>query len=312
MILCCGEALIDMIPKPTAEPGPDGFVPHVGGAVMNTAVALGRLGDPVGLITGLSQDPFGARLSAALQASNVDTSAAVRSARATTLAFVHLVEGQATYSFYDENSATRMIDSADLTPPETAPEAGFFGGISLCNLPAADAFAGFAETLARDSVIMLDPNIRPGFITDEAGYRARLLRMMAVADIVKLSDEDMDWLWPDDSNPAQTAAAMCNPALMLFTHGSKGATAHLPSGVEVTVAAPRVTPVDTVGAGDSFNAAVLSRLRALGLLGKSAIPALDEDQLRDVLGFATRVAAVTVTRSGANPPWASEMEDLTL
>ena len=113
MILCCGEALIDMIPEPTAR-GDKGFVPHCGGAVMNTAVALGRLGAPTGLFTGLSNDMFGRQLVDHLRTSQVDLSLVAWSNRPTTLAFVHFDGGQTTYSFMDENSAGRMLTPADL------------------------------------------------------------------------------------------------------------------------------------------------------------------------------------------------------
>jgi len=120
MILCCGEALIDMIPTPTLS-GRDGFVPHTGGAVFNTAIALGRLGVKAGLLTGLSDDMFGQQLTEGLTASHVDTSHVITSSRPTTLAFVQLRDGHATYSFYDENSAGRMLEVADL--PAVSPKA---------------------------------------------------------------------------------------------------------------------------------------------------------------------------------------------
>ncbi|MEO0380077.1 MAG: PfkB family carbohydrate kinase, partial [Pseudomonadota bacterium] len=125
MILCCGEALIDMIPNETGA-----YVPHVGGAVLNTAVALGRLGVPTGLITGLSSDPFGAMIAQHMSASHVTDAFAVRSTRNTTLAFVHLDKGQATYTFYDEDTATRSIVPDDIAPVPEHVEAMFFGGIS--------------------------------------------------------------------------------------------------------------------------------------------------------------------------------------
>ncbi|MCP3876853.1 MAG: carbohydrate kinase, partial [Sulfitobacter sp.] len=108
MILCCGEALIDMVAAPSLD-GPDGFVPHSGGAVFNTAIALGRLGARAGMLTGLSRDMFGDQLADALKASDVDTTHIIRSDRPSTLAFVKLEDGQASYSFFDENSAGRMI-----------------------------------------------------------------------------------------------------------------------------------------------------------------------------------------------------------
>ncbi len=302
MILCCGEALIDMIPAEGA------YVPHVGGSVLNTAVALGRLGVSAGLLTGLSTDRFGAMIGAALDQSGVDTAPAVSSERPTTLAFVHLEHGEARYSFYDAQSATRMIEPGDLGGLPAAPMALFFGGISLCNSPVADTLAGLAETRAGGAVIMLDPNIRPGFAIDEAGYRARLNRLIGLADIVKVSDEDSAWLLPDIAEAQARARhlARLGPALVIRTRGALGAVALGAHGC-VDVAAPKVSAVDTVGAGDAFNAGVLARLQALGLLERGALRRLDNDTLRDVLHHAARVAALTVTRSGANPPWAHEL-----
>ena len=138
MILCCGEALIDMIPSPTLEGGRDGFVPHSGGAVFNTAIALGRLGVQTGMITGLSTDMFGQQLADALHASHVDTTRIIRSDRPTTLAFVKLTDGHASYSFFDENSAGRMIRPEDLPDLSDEVSALFFGGIRLAVDPCAD------------------------------------------------------------------------------------------------------------------------------------------------------------------------------
>ena len=127
MLICCGEALIDMIPAKTKD-GLDAYVPHVGGAVFNTAIALGRLGTEVGMISGISTDPFGERLKEALGASGVDTTRLIRADRPTTMAYVTLQEGSASYSFHDENSAGRMIAPEDLPAlPETC-EALYFGG----------------------------------------------------------------------------------------------------------------------------------------------------------------------------------------
>jgi fructokinase len=306
MILCCGEALIDMIPQPGA-----GFVPHVGGAVLNTSVALGRLGVPTGLVTGLSSDPFGQLIEAALDQSHVSTAHAVRSDRNTTLAFVHLDKGQATYSFYDENTATRAITSADMPVlPDTA-EAVFFGGISLCNPPVADSLLDLALAQPAGRVVMTDPNIRPGFVSDPAGYRARLTALLGRADVVKLSDDDIHWLIEGDATLHDKGRAVLDmgPKLLLLTQGSSGATALCANGTEVFVAATRVKMIDTVGAGDTFNAGALAALRAAGALTPGALGALDDATLTDMLTLATRAAAVTVSRAGANPPWASELEE---
>ena len=167
MILCCGEALIDMIAEPTVS-GAQGFVPHSGGAVFNTAIALGRLGAPAGMLTGLSRDMFGQQLAQALKDSHVDGSQVVLSDRPTTLAFVQLQDGHATYSFVDENSAGRMLRPEDMPDQLTATSALYFGGISLACEPCADAYAALLDRHGAERAVMIDPNIRPGFIQDQS------------------------------------------------------------------------------------------------------------------------------------------------
>ncbi|WP_435168652.1 carbohydrate kinase family protein [Falsirhodobacter sp. 1013] len=298
MILCCGEALIDMLPQG------EGFAPHAGGAVFNTAIALGRLGAPASFFSGLSNDLFGTRLSAALEASKVDTAFCARSNRPTTLAFVTLTDGQATYAFYDENTAGRLLSPEDLPALPADVTALFFGGISLVSEPAADTYA---TLMAREAsrVTMLDPNIRPGFITDPAGYRERIGRMIGLADIIKISDEDLHWL-EGQGDPVDLAKGLLvkGPKLVLLTEGARGARA-LTATQERFVAAPKVTVADTVGAGDTFNAGVLAALEQAGALTKGAD--WSDDLLDTALGLGTRAAAVTVSRPGANPPWAHEL-----
>lgn len=304
MILCCGEALIDMIPNETGA-----YVPHVGGAVLNTAVALGRLGVSTGLITGLSSDPFGAMIADHMAASNVSTAHVVRSARNTTLAFVHLDDGQATYTFYDEATATREIAPDDIDPVPSDIEAMFFGGISLCNPPVADSLLTLALAQPERRLVMSDPNIRPSFVSDHVGYRARLNALIARSDIIKLSDDDLNWVEPGEGTLADKARAILSkgPKMFLLTEGGDGATVFLQGGRHLHVAAEKATVVDTVGAGDTFNAGCLAALRHADALHPSALADLPEQTLHDMLTLAARAAAVTVSRAGANPPWASEL-----
>tara|TARA_B110000977_G_C11020059_1_gene470919 strand:+ start:273 stop:1199 length:927 start_codon:yes stop_codon:yes gene_type:complete len=308
MILCCGEALIDMIPTATKQ-GPDGFVPHSGGAVFNTAIALGRLGAQTGMLSGISADMFGRQLIDGLEASHVDTSRVIPSDHPTTLAFVQLTDGHATYDFYDENSAGRMLVPDDMPILTDEVSALFFGGISLACEPCADAYAALLLREADQRVIMMDPNIRPGFIKDIPRYRTRLTSMIAKADIIKVSDEDLNWILPDITDQqAQIAAVLDNgPSLVVLTRGSKGATGFVANGTEVSVPAQKVVAVDTVGAGDTFNAGILAKLSQLGLLGKSEVKNLDATTLETVLQYGAKVASITVSRSGANPPWAKEL-----
>lgn len=306
MILCCGEALIDMLPRITTE-GEAAFAPYAGGSVFNTAVALGRLGRPAGFFSGLSTDMLGDILVASLDAAGVDTSLAARSARPTTVAFVKLTDGQATYAFYDENTAGRLLTPGDLPDlPETI-TALFFGGISLVNDPAAATYAALQTREAPSRVTMIDPNIRPGFITEEAPYRARIADMIARADIVKLSDEDLHWLeGPGDVTVMARGMIGRGPRLVFITEGARGARA-ITATQDRFCASAAVTVADTVGAGDTFNAGVLAALHDAHALTKAGIGALCNNVLDAALSLGCRAAAITVSRPGANPPWAREL-----
>lgn len=300
MILCAGEALIDMLPRQTRDKEP-AFAPYPGGAVFNTAVALGRLGAKAGLFTGLSTDLFGQRLDAALTASHVDASLARRGPRPTTLAFVTLEDGHAQYAFYDENTAGRMLTPDDLPEIPASTRAMFFGGISLAVEPCGAAYAALMLREAPRRVTMIDPNIRPGFIADAAAYRTRIDALLAVADIVKVSDEDLAWLGHD----VEALLAM-GARLVCLTRGAHGVQAFWPGG-ECFVPAQMAEVVDTVGAGDTFNAGLLAGLDRAGLLDKDALTSLSEDKVTPALKLGAAAAAVTVSRAGANPPWAHEL-----
>jgi fructokinase len=305
MILCAGEALIDMLPRQTAA-GEAAFAPYAGGAVFNTAIALGRLGAPAGFFTGLSHDLFGEMLAGALAASKV-TSLAHRSDRPTTLAFVTLTDGHAKYAFYDENTAGRMLTPGDLPKLPREVKAVFLGGISLVAEPCGTAYEALMAREAPARVTMIDPNIRPGFIRDERAYRARIGRMMAMADIVKLSDEDLRWLLGKGEIGALSGEVLrMGPKLVCITEGAAGARGFTARG-EVRVEGERVEVADTVGAGDTFNAGVLAALDRAGALGKAALSALSDDTIRAALSLGCRAAAVTVSRAGANPPWSHEL-----
>ena len=306
MILSCGEALIDMLPRQSTA-GEDTFAPYPGGAVFNTSIALGRLGVPAGFFSGISTDLFGEILEKSLADSNVDSTLARRSNRPTTLAFVKLVDGQATYAFYDENTAMRMLTPADLPQLPDDTSALFFGGISLVGEPCGGAYEALMLREAPTRVTMIDPNIRPSFITDEPSYRARITRMIATADIVKLSDEDLTWLYgPGDMIAQSQELIKTGPKLICLTEGAKGAHG-ITADTQTFVAATKVAVADTVGAGDTFNAGVLASLHQAGALTKSALSALDQNVIDDALSLGTRAAAVTVSRAGANPPWANEL-----
>ena len=306
MIICCGEALIDMLPRESRD-GEPAFAPYAGGAVFNSAIALGRLGVPTGFVSGISTDFFGEQLIETLKASKVDPRHAVRTDRPTTLAFVRLVDGHASYAFYDENTAGRMLSPADMPADLGDAEALLFGAISLIPEPCGSAYEALMAREHGRRVTMLDPNIRPGFIKDADAHRARMNRMIAMADIVKLSDEDLGWFGlPGD--PGQAAKHWLDKGvkLVVVTRGGTGATAYS-AAHEVSMPARRVEVVDTVGAGDTFNAGVLAALFKTGNLTKDAVAALDEGAIAEALSLGMRAASVTVSRAGANPPWENEL-----
>ena len=301
MILCAGESLIDMVPENGA------FRPLAGGAVYNTAIALGRLGQDTGYLWPISRDPFGDVIMRPLAEAGVNIDLCPRTDRLTTLALVTLTNGEALYSFYDEGSAGRMMTSEDIAPLPDSITALFAGGISLVPDPCGAAIEALIAQHHGRLPVMIDPNIRPFFITDPASYRARLDRMLPMADIVKLSADDLEWLYP--GMPPEDAARKVlatGPKMVLQTGGEAGAKA-IWDGPTVSAPAVRTTVSDTIGAGDTFNAGVLASFDRQGVLTKSGLASVTADQIHTALTLGAKAAAVTVSRPGANPPWAHEM-----
>ncbi len=305
-ILCCGEALIDMLPC-ISDTGLPGFTPLAGGAVFNTAIALGRLGVTTELFTGLSSDLFGDILRSSLKASNVGWSLSAFSRRPTSLAFVKLVDGQATYTFYSENAADKVLTEDDLPTVPANIGTLFFGGISLVGEPCGSTYEALLHREKDKKVIMLDPNVRPDFIEDEGAYRRRIDAMVAGADLVKLSDQDLEWLL-DEADLFKAAKQLLDkgPKAVFVTRGGEGALA-VSHVAETEVPATLVEVVDTVGAGDTFNAGILWSLSKADLLHKDKLPNLSKAQLAAALSAGATTAAITVSRKGANPPWLSEL-----
>lgn len=307
MIVCCGEALIDMLPR-TLPDGSDVLLPATGGAVYNTAIALGRLGVDTGFFSGLSTDMFGRMLEADLRASGVETAFCARSARPTTLAFVELTDGNARYTFYDEQTAGRMLDRDDLPTFDDDVEALHFGAISLIPEPCGGTYESLMMREATQRVISFDPNIRANFISDERGHRARMRRMIARSDIVKVSDEDLSWIEPDQSAQDIIASWLdAGASIVVMTMGAEGARAFFRTG-DVRVPGVPAEVVDTVGAGDSFDAGFLTGLKQQNLLSKSALRIIGPEALKQALGLAADVASIVVSRAGANPPWKHELD----
>jgi fructokinase len=200
-----------------------------------------------------------------------------------------------------------MITTSDLPALGDDCEALHFGAISLIPSPCGETYEALLDREAAKRVISLDPNIRPGFIKDKAAHMARIKRMAAKSDILKFSDEDLEWFGLDGSHDDLAAYWLKHGAkLVVITKGAEGASGYT-SERKVTVPSQRVTVVDTVGAGDTFDAGVLASLKMDGLLTKAQVAALDEKALTNALSLGAKAAAVTVSRAGANPPWAKEI-----
>jgi fructokinase len=306
MILCCGEALIDFLPRKGAD-GAMVFQPFNGGSVYNTAIALGRLDIDVGLLAGVSTDFFGDQLMEGLAASQVDLKFCRRKPNHTTLAFVKLENGHARYSFVDDASAGRNLVKADLPKLPAKLEALHFGSISLIPEPCGGTYEALLKRESKKRVISIDPNIRATLIKDKRKHLARLARLMALADIVKISDEDVIWM-TGKTDYAKIAKAWLKKGakIVAITRGGDGVELFT-ARYSALVAAPKINVVDTVGAGDTFTAGLLAHLSKSGQLTKKSLAAIDEANLRAAADFAVRAAAVTCSRPGADPPWSKEM-----
>ncbi|MEV4436548.1 carbohydrate kinase [Streptomyces sp. NPDC049555] len=309
MIVVAGEALIDLVPAgPAADDELPALLPRRGGGPYNTALALARLGSPAAFCSRLSTDHFGEALLRALTADGVDTSLVQRGPEPTTLAVAHVGDGgSATYTFHAQGTADRLF-RLPAALPATA-RAIAFGTCSLVLEPGATAYEELMRR-AFDSGLFtaLDPNIRPGLVPDPAAHRARFRSWLPRTTLLKLSEEDAAWL----AQSTDTAAAVeewlaSGPYAVVLTRGGAGLTVRTRDGLEVSVPGTEVDVVDTIGAGDTVNAALLHRLDHHGAL--TGPPALDADQWHDVLSFAARAAALTCSRAGAQPPYARELAD---
>ena len=308
MIICCGESLIDMIS--IANAGNESvFAGLTGGAIFNTSIALGRLDVPVGLISGVSTDLFGKKITKDLTDSNVNIKLLIRNEKPTTLAFVDVKDGQANYTFYDENSAGNSIHYSDFPNIPKIATTLCFGGISLCTEPAASAYEKLFIQEIKNKVLFLDPNIRSTFISDEISYRKRLNKMISSSDILKVSDEDLGWIVTSGSSINEKIEKLHNlgAKLIIVTKGAEGVAAYVKNKKVINLPAQKVNVIDTVGAGDTFNAGFLAKLSKLKLLSKSNIKNLSSKQISMALEYGIKAASITVSRKGANPPLLSEI-----
>ncbi|MEU0190400.1 carbohydrate kinase [Streptomyces afghaniensis] len=300
MIVVAGEALIDLVPRGTGALA--ALQPALGGGPYNTAVALGRLGSPAAFCSRVSCDAFGEALLDRLRETGVDVSSVQRGAEPTTLAVATVgSDGSAAYSFYVDGTADRLFTAPSALPPGT--RAVSFGTCSLVLEPGASAYEELMRAAAAQGVFTaLDPNIRAGLIPDTDAYRARFKSWLPSVSLLKLSEEDARWL---GGTPQEWLAA--GPAAVVITRGGDGLTAFTAGG-EYSVPGERVEVVDTIGAGDTVNAALLHGLAARDALSARALAALGPDGWKGLLGFAAGAAAITCSRAGAEPPYAHELE----
>ncbi len=307
MMLSCGDALVDFLPVAAAD-GRDALVPAVGGSCLNVAVGMARLGVEAGFVGGISTDLFGLMIADHAQASQVDLRFATRSDHQTTLAFVRTVAGEPQYAFYDEGTASRNWTYRSGSLPFDRVEAIHVGSTTLVDeRSAAEAFALVQE--ARGSVtISFDPNCRPNLVSDKRRYVERMAAFARAAHIVRMSDVDFDYLYGDEEPTRQASALLAAGAsLVIITCGAKGAEAWHKAAGSVVVAAPAGPVVDTIGAGDSFQAALLFALQAMGRSDTASLAEMSADELRRALSFAAHCAAITCSRPGADPPHRAEI-----
>lgn len=310
MILVCGEALIDLFVGGPATGGGLPATAAAGGSPFNVAVGLARLGAPAGYFGGLSRDAFGAFLAERLDADGVDTAFAKRSAKPTPLVVVSTdAAGIPAYTIHAHDCADRDVTEADL-PAALGPEVDALatGSYALAVEPVAGALLALAEREGARRVVSLDPNLRPDIVGDLGRWRDRFERFVRTASIVKLSEEDLRAAYGPEENPEERAWRWLRAgvALVVLTRGTDGATAYHAAGA-FHEPSSAVAVADTVGAGDTFHAALLARLRQRDLLRRDALAALDPAAVRDALRYAAAAAGVTCTRRGADMPNADEV-----
>ncbi|MDR0586250.1 MAG: carbohydrate kinase [Treponema sp.] len=334
MVICCGEALIDMVPEKNAE-GRDVYVPCLGGSPYNTAVAAGRLlgktngKNGTAFLARLSGDFFGRELTENLERNNVSTELVTRSDQTTTLAFVKLENGQEpSYIFYTEGAADRSLVPGDL-PPKLPPETTClqFGSISMTMESSASTIESLVlrESAREDGpVISFDPNVRPMMIKNRDAYIRRFETWVKASDIVKISSADFDFIYPGAGLEksvekifalgSTTGETRVNggPRLVTVTLGADGATAFRngTDGLRVTAPVIDLPVIDTIGAGDTFHGALLAWLEKNGRMSRKALSGLGEKELREALIFANKAASIVCSRKGANPPALAELEAL--
>lgn len=313
MITICGEGLVDLVA--VGEPGraPRVFHAHPGGSSFNVAVGAARLGHDVSLLARLGHDPFGHLLRDHLRANGVSDRDLAAATEPSSLAVVALDgAGRATYDFRIEGTADWGWRPGDLPDPLSPDVTALHTGSLACQIqPGADAIEAMLRRERDRGAVTLsyDPNIRPTLAGGRASAVTRVERLVGLVDLVKVSDEDLAWLYPG-ADPARVATgwARSGPRLVVVTLGPGGAIAVTAAGTRCAQPAYPVRVVDTVGAGDAFTAGMLTGLADIDALGRD-LTDLDTPALAAILDHAGRVAALTCARPGADPPTRAELTD---
>jgi len=300
MILVCGEALIDVVRRV----GDEAPTTHPGGGPFNTAIGLGRLGVPVAFLGRLSTDDDGVTLREALAAAGVDLRYVVSTDDPTTRAIARVdADGHADYSFEVEGTSAPGLTEADL-PPLDDVDIMHLGTLGLVLEPMATSLERLIQRARPDQLVMLDLNVRPALVDDLETYRLRLESLAREAAVIKASDDDMAILYPAAApEKAARGLAATSGAVVVLTLGAHGVVVVDAAGAgAVAVPARDVDVVDTIGAGDSFNAALAAWIHTHG----GEVP--EGDSLLLALRYAVTAAALTCSRPGADPPSAAEVE----
>jgi fructokinase len=302
VILVGGEALFDVVAGDAAH-----LEAHPGGGPFNASRTIARLEQPVAYLGRLSTDRFGDRLERILLDDGVSLQSVVRTEDPTTLALAELgaAGSVARYRFYAQGtSAAGLTSEAALAVLPERVGTLLVGTLGLVLEPMASALEAVLDRLAGTALVAVDPNCRPDVIHDPAAYRRRLSWILERTDLLKVSEEDVAWLYPDRDPVEGTRALLADgPAVGVLTRGGDGAVV-ITADEAVAVAAPRIDVVDTIGAGDAFAGGLLAWWRERGL---TAGDLADLDTVVEGARFACRVAARTCERAGASPPYRSEL-----
>ncbi|HEY6132406.1 MAG TPA: carbohydrate kinase [Rubrivivax sp.] len=306
MIVVSGEALMDVFAAGETAAGVM-LDARIGGSPLNVAIGLARLGQPVAFFGAISSGFLGDRLLGALHAEGIDTRCTVRLDAPTTLGLIGIdVRGVPDYAFYGHGAADRQLPLAALAQ---VPEASAyqFGSYAMVVEPVATTQRALVERECRRSVIAYDPNVRLNVEPDLQRWREALSWMLPRTHLLKVSDEDLELLFPGvDATVLAGQWLDAGVALVVVTRGARGASAWAAAGPLASDPVP-ARVIDTVGAGDTFQAAMLAALAERSLLRPASLRTLPRAVLHEVLQFAARAAAITCSRRGADLPRRSEL-----